>query len=95
MRRIVLAAALVSLVALEAVAGSTLVYNSQGKLDHVIRASPSGFVIYDNHGHVLSAVRQFGFGQWSAIDRQRSTIRIIGTGLRDEASTLQGGVGFE
>lgn len=95
MRQAILAASFVALVTFEASAGSVLVYDGDGKLDHVIRPSPSGYIVYDSRGGIVSAVRQFGFGQWSVIDRGRSNVRVLGTGLLSDVSTLKGGVGFD
>lgn len=115
MRWGIVLAMLASLFAVEAVAGSVLVYDGRGKLDRVIRPSPSGFVVYDDrgrldsairsspsgfivydgHGKIVSAIRQTGLGGPSIIDPYRTTVRVIGTGLFGEVSSLKGGVGFE
>ena len=57
-----------SLVAFEASAGSVLIYDGQGKLDRVVRPSPSGFVVYDGRGTIVSAVRNVGFDRRAIID---------------------------
>lgn len=47
-----------SLVAMEASAGSVLIYDGRGNVDRVVRSSPSGFIIQDNRGNVDRAVRR-------------------------------------
>lgn len=84
-----------SLLAFQASAGSVLIYDGKGKLDRVIRPSPSGFVIYDGRGKIVSAVREFGFERRSIIDSGTTGIRVLGTRLSDDVSGLRGGVGFE
>lgn len=95
MRLGIIAALLASLCAVEASAGSVLIYDGKGKLDRVIRPSPSGFVVYDGRGDIVSAVRQFGFDRPRIVDSRTSGIRVLGTGLSDGVSGLRGGVGFE
>lgn len=95
MRWSIIVAALALFVAVEATAGSVLVYNGKGKLDHVIRPSPSGFIVYDGRGNIVSAVRNFGFDRRSIIDTDTSELRVLGTSLNSEVSGLRGGVGFE
>ena len=84
-----------SLVAAEASAGSVLIYDGKGKLDRVVRPSPSGFIVYDGRGNIVSAVRQFGFNRPLTIDSGTTGVRVLGTGLSGEVSGLRGGVGFE
>ncbi len=84
-----------ALFAVEAGAGSVLIYDGRGKLDNVIRSSPSGFIVYDGRGKIVSAIRQTGLDGRSILDPGRTGIRILGTGLSGEASGLRGGVGFE
>lgn len=86
---------LAQLFAVEAGAGSVLVYDGRGKLDSVIRPSPSGFVVYDGRGKIVSAIRQTGLGGRSIVDSRKTAVRVLGTGLSNEASGLRGGVGFE
>ena len=58
--------------------------------------SPSGFIVYDGRGNIVSAVRQTGFDRPLLVDSRTSGIRVIGTGLSSgEVSGLRGGVGFE
>lgn len=95
MRWGIIAALLASLCAAEASAGSVLIYDGKGKLDRVIRPSPSGFVVYDSRGNIVSAVREFGFERRSIIDSGTTGIRVLGTGLSRDVSGLRGGVGFE
>ena len=95
MRWSIIAATLALFVAAEALAGSVLVYDGKGKLDRVIRPSPSGFVVYDGRGNIVSAVRNVGFGRRSIIDTETSDLRVIGTSLSSDVSGLRGGVGFE
>lgn len=95
MRWSIIAATLALFVAAEAMAGSVLVYDGKGKLDRVIRPSPSGFVVYDGRGNIVSAVRNVGFGRRSIIDTETSDLRVIGTSLSGDFSGLRGGVGFE
>jgi len=86
---------LASLLAAEVSAGSVLIYDGKGNLDRVLRPSPSGFIVYDGLGNIVSAVRQTGFGNRSIIDPGLTGVRVIGTGLSSEASSLRGGVGFD
>lgn len=96
MRWGIMIAMLASLCAAEAHAGSVLIYDGKGKLDRVVRPSPSGFIVYDRDGDIVTAVRQFGFGQRRIIDAGTTGIRVLGTGLSDgNVSGLRGGVGFE
>lgn len=95
MRWGMIAAVLVLLISFEASAGSVLIYDGRGKLDRVIRPSPSGFVVYDDRGTIVSAVRQTGFGLRSIIDPGITDVRVLGTGLSREPSGLRGGVGFD
>ncbi len=97
MRWGIIVAMLASLMAMEASAGSVLIYDGKGKLDRVIRPSPSGFIVYDGRGTIVSAVRQFGFDRRSIIDSGTTGIRVLGTGtsLSGDVSTLRGGVGFD
>jgi|GEM_PF-3841875 len=84
-----------SLFALEASADSVLIYDSRGKLDRVVRQSPSGFIVYDNSGNIVSAIRQFGFDRSRIIDSETTGLRVLGTGLSGRVSSLRGGAGFE
>lgn len=95
MRWGLVAAVFASLVAFEASAGSVLIYDGQGKLDRVVRPSPSGFVVYDGRGTIVSAVRNVGFDRRAIIDIDSSKLRILGTTLSSDVSGLRGGVGFE
>ena len=97
MRWGIIVAMLASLMAAEASAGSVLIYDGKGKLDRVIRPSPSGFIVYDGRGKIVSAVREFGFGRRSIIDSGTTGVRVLGTGssLTGDVSTLRGGVGFD
>lgn len=85
-----------SIIAVEASAGSVLIYDGKGKLDRVVRPSPSGFIVYDGRGSIVSAVRQFGFDRPLLVDTRSTGIRVLGTRLSSgEVSGLKGGVGFE
>ena len=95
MRWGMITAALVLLMSFEVSAGSVLIYDGRGKLDRVVRPSPSGFVVYDNRGKIVSAVRQFGFNNPRIIDSETTNIRVLGSNLSDRVSTLRGGVGFD
>jgi ferric-dicitrate binding protein FerR (iron transport regulator) len=95
MRLGIIVALAASLVAFQASAGSTLIYDGRGKLDRVIRQSPSGFIVYDGRGDILSAVRQTGFDRPLIVDAETTGIRVLGTRLSNSVSTLRGGVGFE
>ncbi|MEM8949418.1 MAG: hypothetical protein AAGA21_17695 [Pseudomonadota bacterium] len=96
MRLGIITGLLASLLAFQASAGSVLIYDGKGKLDRVIRPSPSGFIVYDGRGNIVSAVRQFGFDRPLTIDSRTSGIRVIGTDLASgEVSGLRGGVGFD
>jgi hypothetical protein len=95
MRFGLIAALLASLCAAEASAGSVLIYDGKGKLDRVIRPSPSGFIVYDSRGKIVSAVRQFGFDRPLIVDSGTTGIRVLGTGLEGDVSGLKGGVGFD
>lgn len=95
MRLGIMVAMLLSLCAVEANAGSVLIYDGKGRLDRVIRPSPSGLIVYDNRGNIVSAVRQFGLDRRPIIDAGTTGIRVLGTGLAGEVSGLRGGVGFE
>lgn len=96
MRLGIITALAASLLAFQASAGSVLIYDGKGKLDRVIRPSPSGFIVYDRDGDIVSAVRQFGFDRPLIVDTETTGIRVLGTRLSSgEVSTLQGGVGFE
>lgn len=95
MRFCIMAALLAGLFAMEATAGSVLIYDGRGKLDRVVRPSPSGFIVYDNRGNIVSAVRRTGFGRPLIVDAETSGIRVLGTGLSASVSTLRGGVGFD
>jgi hypothetical protein len=96
MRLGIITAVMASLLAFQASAGSVLIYDGRGKLDRVVRPSPSGFVVYDGSGNIVSAVRQTGFDRPLLVDSRTSGIRVIGTGLSSgEVSGLRGGVGFE
>jgi hypothetical protein len=95
MRLGIVVAMLVSLYAVEASAGSVLIYDGKGRLDRVIRPSPSGFVVYDDRGNIVSAVRQFGFDRPLTIDSGRTNLRVLGTSLSGDVSGLSGGVGFD
>ena len=88
-------ALLASLCAAEASAGSVLIYDGKGRLDRVVRSSPSGFIVYDDRGKIVSAVRQFGFDRPLIVDSETTGIRVLGTGLEGDVSGLKGGVGFE
>ena len=88
-------ALLASLCAAQASAGSVLIYDGKGKLDRVIRPSPSGIIVYDGRGKIVSAVRQFGFDRPLIVDSATSGVRVLGTSLSSETSSLSGGVGFE
>ena len=88
-------ALLASLCAVEASAGSVLIYDGKGKLDRVVRPSPSGFIIYDSRGKIVSAVRQFGFDRPLIVDSGTTGIRVLGTRLEGDVSGLKGGVGFD
>jgi hypothetical protein len=95
MRLGIITALALSLLAFQASAGSTLIYDGRGKLDRVVRESPSGFIVYDGRGKIVSAVRQTGFGRPRIVDSESTGIRVLGTRLSDGVSTLRGGVGFE
>lgn len=95
MRLGIMSALLASLFAFEATAGSTLIYDSRGKLDRVVRASPSGFIVYDGRGNIVSAVRQNGFNRSRIVDIETTSTRVLGTSLFGGESTLRGGVGFD
>ena len=96
MRLGIITALLTSLLAFQASAGSVLIYDGKGKLDRVIRPSPSGFVVYDSDGDIVSAVRRFGFDRPLIVDTETTGIWVLGTELSTgEVSTLTGGVGFE
>ena len=85
-----------SLTAVEASAGSVLIYDGKGKLDRVVRPSPSGFIVYDGRGDIVSVVRQTGFDRPLIVDSRTGGLRVIGTDLSSgEVSSLRGGVGFE
>ncbi|MGI9504173.1 MAG: hypothetical protein ACR2RE_14085 [Geminicoccaceae bacterium] len=47
-----------SLLAVEASAGSVLIYDGRGNVDRVVRSSPSGFIVQDNRGNINRAVRR-------------------------------------
>ncbi len=95
MRLGILVALSALLLAFQASAGSTLIYDGRGKLDRVVRSSPSGFIVYDNRGNIVSAIRQTGFGRPLIVDAETTGLRVLGTGLSRNVSTLRGGVGFE
>ncbi len=96
MRLGIIIALAASILAFQASAGSVLIYDGKGKLDRVIRPSPSGFIVYDGRGDIVSAVRQFGFDRPLTVDARTSGIRVIGTRLSSgEVSGLKGGVGFD
>ncbi|MGI9419811.1 MAG: hypothetical protein ACR2RA_18455 [Geminicoccaceae bacterium] len=95
MRLGIITALAASLLAFQASAGSVLIYDGKGKLDRVVRPSPSGFVVYDGRGNIVSAVRQTGFDRPLIVDSRTSGVRVIGTRLSDDVSSLRGGVGFE
>ncbi|MGH1481985.1 MAG: hypothetical protein ACRBM6_25180 [Geminicoccales bacterium] len=95
MRWGIVAAIFASLIAFEASAGSVLIYDGQGKLNRVVRPSPSGFVVYDGQGNIVSAVRNVGFDRRAIIDIDSSKLRVLGTTLSRDVSGLRGGVGFE
>ena len=95
MRFGIIVALAASLLAFQASAGSVLIYDGKGKLDRVIRPSPSGFIVYDGRGNIVSAVRQFGFDRPLIVDSGTTGVRVLGTRLSDEVSGLRGGVGFE
>ncbi len=86
---------LAQLFAVEASAGSVLIYDGRGTLESVIRPSPSGFIVYDGRGKIVSAIRQTGLGRRSIIDMDAPGIRVLGTSLSHEPSGLSGGVGFD
>lgn len=94
MRLGIMTALMVSLLAFQASAGSVLIYDGKGKLDRVVRPSPSGFIVYDGRGNIVSAVRQFGFDRPLIVDSATTGIRVLGTELSGEVSGLKGGVGF-
>lgn len=85
---------MVALFAAETHAGSVLIYDGRGKLETVIRPSPSGVVVYDGRGNIENVVRQTGFGRRTIIDPGLTGVRILGTGLSSDVSGLRGGVGF-
>ncbi|MGI9434034.1 MAG: hypothetical protein ACR2Q4_04255 [Geminicoccaceae bacterium] len=95
MRLGIIVAMFAALLAMEANAGSVLVYDGRGDLNRVIRPSPSGFIVYDGQGNIVTAVRQFGFDRRRIVDYRSTDIRVLGTGLSEDVSGLQGGVGFE
>jgi hypothetical protein len=95
MRLGIISALIASFLAFEASAGSTLIYDGQGKLERVVRQSPSGFVVYDDRGKIVSAVRRTGFGRPLIVDAETTGIRVRGTSLSGGVSTLRGGVGFD
>ena len=96
MRLGIITALAASLLAFQASAGSVLIYDGKGKLDRVIRPSPSGFIVYDSNGDIVSAVRQTGLDRPLIVDSRTSGLRVIGTRLSSsEVSGLRGGVGFE
>ncbi len=95
MRLGIVTALMASLLAFQASAGSVLIYDGRGKLDRVVRPSPSGFIVYDGRGNIVSAVRQTGFGRSLIVDAETAGIRVLGTGLSTSVSTLRGGVGFD
>ena len=95
MRFGIMVAMLASLFAADAMAGSVLVYDGRGKLAEVIRPSPSGFIVYDGRGRIISAVRQYGFDRPLIVDSTTTGVRVLGTDLAGDVSTLRGGVGFE
>lgn len=69
-----------------ATAGSTLVYDRDGRVQTVVRDGPSGPIFYDGEGQLRSAVRDRQSRTGLVVQFDRQGVGTIGT-------SLKGGVG--
>jgi len=92
---LVVAALGLAMVSATAQAGSALTYDRDGKVRHVVRSSPSGYIVYNHQGHLVRVVREpYGTGTTYVDDGARDVV-VIGSSLDGGVAVSGSGVGFE
>lgn len=80
---------------MQASAESTIVYSRGGKVSSVVRPSPSGFHVYDRHGHLVQSARDWRPNGTLFVETRPYNVIATGSTLSGGAGGTGAGVGFQ